>query len=137
MPAFSVRERRRASAAPHRVWCRPLGFPIPSLLHPMPSPVNGCSDQPPSQSSHTIGPSGRYGDRCAQIRLLPVALPSDSFPSVSMLSPFLSNQSRQDSLHFLNAHIYVLDHSSIEHARRHMPPPTLLLQVVEALQNDA
>src|SRR5215510_8188648 len=49
----------------------------------------------------------------------------------------ISNQPYQDTLHFLNAHIDMLNHSSIEHSRRNIPPTTFLLQVVEALQNDA
>jgi hypothetical protein len=31
----------------------------------------------------------------------------------------------------------MLNHSSIEHARRHIPPPTLLLQGMETLEDDA
>jgi hypothetical protein len=30
----------------------------------------------------------------------------------------------------------MLDDSSIEHARRHIPSPTFLLQVIEALEDD-
>src|SRR5262249_45184659 len=43
----------------------------------------------------------------------------------------------QDTLHLLHAHVNMLNHSSIEHPCRNIPPPTLLLQVVEALEDDA
>src|SRR5262245_6114238 len=46
------------------------------------------------------------------------------------------NQPHQDTLHLLYTHVHILNHSSIEHTRRNIPPPTLLLQVVEALEND-
>ena len=48
----------------------------------------------------------------------------------------MSNQSHQDTLHFLNAHIDMLNHSSVEHSRRHIPSPTLLLQVSKTLEDD-
>ena len=46
------------------------------------------------------------------------------------------NQSHQDTLHFCNAHVHVLNHSPVEHPRRHIPPPALLLQGMETLQDD-
>jgi hypothetical protein len=49
----------------------------------------------------------------------------------------ISNQPHQNALHFLNTHVHMLNHSPIQHARRNIPPPTLLLQVVETLENDA
>src|SRR5215510_7987290 len=52
------------------------------------------------------------------------------------LSQLISNQPYQHALHFLHAHIDMLNHSSIEHSRRNIPPTTFLLQVVETLQND-
>src|SRR5215813_6862703 len=48
----------------------------------------------------------------------------------------MPNQSHQNTLHLLNCHVHMLNHSSIQHARRIVPPPTFLLQVIEALQND-
>ena len=47
------------------------------------------------------------------------------------------NESYQNPLYFLNAHIHMLDHSSIEHSCRHIPSPTFLLQVVETLEDDS
>jgi hypothetical protein len=49
----------------------------------------------------------------------------------------MPNESYRDTLHFLNVHVHMLDDSSVEHPRRHIPPPTFLLQVVETLQDDA
>jgi hypothetical protein len=49
----------------------------------------------------------------------------------------MSNQPHQDTLHFLHAHVYVLNHSSVQHPRRHIPPPTFLLQVSKTLEDDA
>src|SRR5215470_14207571 len=48
----------------------------------------------------------------------------------------MPDQPYQDTLHFLNTHVHILNYSSVEHPRRYIPPPTFLLQVVEALQND-
>src|SRR5712691_4499168 len=48
----------------------------------------------------------------------------------------MPNQPYQDTLHFLNAHIDMLDDSPVQHARRHIPPPTLLLQGIETLNDD-
>jgi hypothetical protein len=49
----------------------------------------------------------------------------------------MPNESYQNTLHLIHAHIYVLDHSTVEHSCRHMPPPTLLLQIIETLEDDA
>src|SRR5215475_15634657 len=49
---------------------------------------------------------------------------------------FIPDQPHQDTLHFLHAHVYILDDSSIEHARRHIPPPTFLLQGMETLEDN-
>src|SRR5262245_5893464 len=46
------------------------------------------------------------------------------------------NQSHQNTLHFLNAHIDILNHSPVEHSCRYIPPTTFLLQVIEALEDD-
>jgi hypothetical protein len=60
----------------------------------------------------------------------------DDHLKTALWQEFMSDEPYKDTLHFLNCHIYVLDHSSVEHSRRHIPPPTLLLQVIETLQND-
>jgi hypothetical protein len=49
----------------------------------------------------------------------------------------IPDQPYQNALHFLNAHIDMLNHSPIQHARGDIPPTSFLLQVVETLQNDA
>src|SRR5215510_12948639 len=48
----------------------------------------------------------------------------------------MSNQPYQNILHFLNAHVHMLNHSSVQHTRRHIPPTTFLLQGVETLEDD-
>ncbi len=48
----------------------------------------------------------------------------------------MPNQSHQNTLHFLNTHIHMLNHSTVKHARRHIPPPTFLLQVSKTLEDD-
>jgi hypothetical protein len=48
----------------------------------------------------------------------------------------MSDQPYQNALHFRHAHVYVLNHSSVQHSCGNIPPPTFLLQVVKALQND-
>jgi hypothetical protein len=48
----------------------------------------------------------------------------------------LSNQSHQNTLHFLNAHVHMLDYRSIEHSYGHMSPTSFLLQVIETLEDD-
>jgi hypothetical protein len=49
----------------------------------------------------------------------------------------MSDQPHQDTLHFLNTHVYILNHSPVQHPRRHIPPPTFLLQVIETLKDNA
>jgi hypothetical protein len=49
----------------------------------------------------------------------------------------MPNQPYQDTLHFLNAHIDMLNHTPVEHSCRHIPPTTFLLQIIETPQNDA
>src|SRR5215813_15527350 len=49
----------------------------------------------------------------------------------------MPNQSHQNTLHFLYAHIDMLNHSPVEHSRGNIPPTTFLLQVIEALEDDA
>jgi hypothetical protein len=48
---------------------------------------------------------------------------------------WMSDEPNKNALHFLHAHVYMLNHSSVQHSRRDIPPPTFLLQVVETLQN--
>ena len=48
----------------------------------------------------------------------------------------MSDQPHQDTLHFLNAHIDMLNHSPIEHSCRDIPPPAFLLQGIQTLEND-
>ena len=43
----------------------------------------------------------------------------------------------ENTLHFLHAHIHILDHSSVEHSCWHIPPTTFLLEIVETLQDNA
>jgi hypothetical protein len=47
----------------------------------------------------------------------------------------MPNEPYQNTLQFLNAHVHKLNHSSVQHSCRNIPPPTFLLQVVETLQN--
>jgi hypothetical protein len=49
----------------------------------------------------------------------------------------MSDQPYEDTLHFLNAHVYVLNHCSVQHSCGNIPPPTFLLQVIETLEDDA
>jgi hypothetical protein len=49
----------------------------------------------------------------------------------------MSDESHKDTLHFLDTHIYMLDHTSIEHPRWYMPTIALLLQFLEAPENDS
>src|SRR5438132_7803814 len=48
----------------------------------------------------------------------------------------MSDQPHQNALHLLNCHIYMLNHSSVEHSRRDIPPPTFLLQGIETLKDN-
>jgi hypothetical protein len=50
---------------------------------------------------------------------------------------FMPYQSYQNTLHLINTHIHMLDHTSVEHACGNMPPTAFLLQVIETLQDDA
>jgi hypothetical protein len=49
----------------------------------------------------------------------------------------MSDQSHKDTRHFLDTHIHMLDHTSIQHPRWHIPTTMLLLQCLEAPQDDA
>src|SRR5438128_8501709 len=48
----------------------------------------------------------------------------------------MPNQSHQNTLHLLNCHVHMLHHSTIKHSCWHIPPPTFLLQVSKALEDD-
>lgn len=49
----------------------------------------------------------------------------------------MPDKSHQDTLHFLDAHIDMFDHISIQHACWHMLTTTLLLQLLQAPENHA
>jgi hypothetical protein len=55
---------------------------------------------------------------------------------MNSLPQLIPDQPYQNTLHFFNAHVHMLNHSSIQHSRRHIPPPAFLLQVVETLEDD-
>jgi hypothetical protein len=48
----------------------------------------------------------------------------------------MPNESYQNTLHLVNAHVHMLNHGPVEHSRRHIPPPAFLLQGIEALEHD-
>jgi len=48
----------------------------------------------------------------------------------------MSDESNKDTLHFLNAHIDMLDHTSIKHTGWNVSTTTLLLQLLEAPEDD-
>ena len=48
----------------------------------------------------------------------------------------MSNEPYQDTLHFLNTHIHMLNYTAIQHSCRHIPSPSFLLQVIETLEDD-
>jgi hypothetical protein len=56
--------------------------------------------------------------------------------AISVLKP-IPDESYEDALHFLDAHVNVLNHTSVKHARWHMSTTSLLLQIVETLQDNA
>jgi hypothetical protein len=76
------------------------------------------------------------GGRCKQTASLNREW-GDSHLKTALWQEFVSYQSYQNTLHFLNAHVYMLYHSTIQHARRNIPPPAFLLQVIEALEDNA
>jgi hypothetical protein len=57
-------------------------------------------------------------------------------PFISRGESLIPDQPYQNTLHFFNAHIDILNHSSIEHSRRNIPPLTFLLQIIETLEDD-
>jgi hypothetical protein len=48
----------------------------------------------------------------------------------------MPNEPYQNTLHFLNAHVHMLNHSPVKHSRGDIPPTTLLLQGMETLEDD-
>jgi hypothetical protein len=50
---------------------------------------------------------------------------------------FLPDQSSQNALHFLHAHIDMLDHRSVDHPCGNIPPTAFLLEVMETREDDA
>ena len=48
----------------------------------------------------------------------------------------MSDQPHQNTLHFLNTHVHILNNRSIEHSCGHMSPATFLLEVIETLEDD-
>src|SRR5438874_5134722 len=48
----------------------------------------------------------------------------------------MSDQSHQNTLHLLNTHVHLLNHTSVQHSRRYIPPPAFLLQGMETLEDD-
>src|SRR5256885_2740459 len=60
-----------------------------------------------------------------------------SFISVaSSRAERMSDQPHQNTLHLVSAHVHILSHSTVKHARRHIPPPAFLLQVIETLEDN-
>ncbi len=49
----------------------------------------------------------------------------------------MSYQSYKNALQFLDTHINMLDHTSIEHPRWYVPTATLLLQLLQAPEDDS
>jgi hypothetical protein len=49
----------------------------------------------------------------------------------------MPNQSHQNALHFLNAHIHLLDRTPVQHTRWYVSTSTFLLQSIETLQDNA
>ena len=49
---------------------------------------------------------------------------------------YLPNQPYQDALHLLDAHINILDYTSVKHTRWHVSATTFLLERVQTLQDD-
>src|SRR5262245_20512600 len=54
----------------------------------------------------------------------------------SLRAECIPDQPYQNTLHLLNAHIDMLNHTTVQHARRHMPPPAFLLQGMKTLEDD-
>jgi hypothetical protein len=48
----------------------------------------------------------------------------------------MSDEPHKDTLHFLNAHLRILDDSPVQPSRRDMPPAAFLLQGIETLEED-
>jgi hypothetical protein len=50
---------------------------------------------------------------------------------------FIPNQPHQDTLHLIDRHIDVLDHTPVEHSSRNVPVTAFLLKFTEAPQDNA
>src|SRR5467141_2894596 len=50
---------------------------------------------------------------------------------------WISDEPHKDTLHLVNAHIHMLNHSPVKHPCWHMPTTTLLLQFFEAPEDDS
>src|SRR5262245_14688171 len=61
----------------------------------------------------------------------------DDHLKTALWQEFMSDHPAQNNLHFLIAHIYVLDHRSVEQSCRNISPTAFLLQVIEALEDDS
>src|SRR6266446_1224170 len=49
---------------------------------------------------------------------------------------WMSDQPHQNTLHLLNTHVHMFNHSPVKHARRNIPPPAFLLQSIETLEDN-
>jgi hypothetical protein len=49
----------------------------------------------------------------------------------------MTDELDKNALHFFNAHIDMLDHTPVEHTRRNVPITALLLQLLQAPEDDA
>jgi hypothetical protein len=49
----------------------------------------------------------------------------------------LTNKTHENTLHLLNAHVHMLDHTPVQHPRRNIPPTAFLLEVIKTLEDDA
>src|SRR2546425_2957952 len=54
----------------------------------------------------------------------------------SLRPQWMSDQPRQNALHFLNTHVHILNYTPVEHSCRNMSIPSFLLQIIETLEDD-
>ncbi len=50
---------------------------------------------------------------------------------------FIPNEPYQNTLHLINGHVDMLDHTPVEHSSWHMPVTAFLLKFTEAPQDDS
>jgi hypothetical protein len=50
---------------------------------------------------------------------------------------WMTDEPHENALHFFNAHIDMLDHTPVEHTRWNVPITALLLQFLQAPEDDA